>query len=98
IGHSHGGWTAMRSAQKTPDLAARGLRAVVAYYPLCQPQCDRDVAVPLLILIGDRDDWTPADRCRQLQAAGFTRPELVEAVYYPNADHAFDVVAARDRT
>ena len=44
--------------------------------------------MPLLILIGDKDDWTPAENCRRLQAAGFTRPELVEAVYYPNAYHS----------
>jgi dienelactone hydrolase len=97
IGHSHGGWTVVRAVQKTYGLAARGLRAGVAYYPSCAKQFDRDVALPLLVLIGDKDDWTPADRCRQLQSAGFTRPELVEAVYYPNAWHSFDM-NARDRT
>jgi len=90
IGHSHGGWTTVRAVQKSYGLAARGLKAAVAYYPSCAPNFDRDVAVPLLILIGDKDDWTPADRCRQLQAAGFTQPGLVEAVYYPNAYHSFD--------
>lgn len=94
IGHSHGGWTTMRAVQKGYDLAAHGLRAAVAYYPWCAPQFDRDVAVPLLILTGDKDDWTPADRCRALQAAGFARPDLVEAIYYPNAYHSFDVQAA----
>ena len=97
IGHSHGGWTAVRAAQKSYGLAARGLKAAVAYYPSCAPQFDRDVGVPLLILIGDKDDWTPADRCRQLQAAGFMQPALVEAVYYPNAYHSFDSKAG-DRT
>lgn len=97
IGHSHGGWTVMRAVQKRYDLAARGLRAAVAYYPSCAPQFDQDVALPLLILIGDKDDWTPADRCRRLQAAGFARPELVETVYYPDAWHSFDSTA-RDRT
>jgi dienelactone hydrolase len=97
IGHSHGGWTVMRAVQKSYGLAALGLRAGVAYYPSCAPQFDRDVDVPLLILIGDKDDWTPADRCRQLQAAGFAKPGLVEAIYYPNAYHSFDS-NARDRT
>ena len=90
LGHSHGGWTTVRAVQRSYDLAARGLRGGVAYYPSCAPQFDRDVALPLLILIGDKDDWTPADDCRRLQAAGFTRPDLVEVVYYPNAYHAFD--------
>jgi dienelactone hydrolase len=97
IGHSHGGWTAVRSVQKTYDLGARGLKAAVAYYPSCAQRFDRDVALPLLILIGDKDDWTPADDCRKLQAAGFARPDLVEIVYYPNAYHSFDSKAA-DRT
>jgi dienelactone hydrolase len=90
IGHSHGGWTAVRAAQQGYGLAARGLKAAVAYYPSCSQQYDRNVAVPLLILIGDKDDWTPADDCRKLQAAGFVRPDLVEVVYYPNALHSFD--------
>ena len=80
IGHSHGGWTVMRSVQKSYGLAALGLKAAVAYYPSCAPQVDRDVDVPLLILIGDKDDWTPAERCRQLQAAGFNRPDLVQEI------------------
>lgn len=91
IGHSHGGWTAVRAVQKGYGLAERGLRAAVAYYPLCMAQNDRDVAMPLLILIGDKDDWTLADNCRRLEKAGFTQPGLVETVYYPNALHSFDV-------
>jgi dienelactone hydrolase len=98
IGHSHGGWTVMRSVQRSFALAGRGLRAAVAYYPACNAQFDRDVAVPLLILIGDKDDWTPAEDCRRLQAAGFTQPALVEAVYYPNAYHSFDNRLVGDRT
>lgn len=97
IGHSHGGSTAVKSTQASYGLAARGLRAAVAYYPGCQARFDRDVAVPLLILIGDKDDWTPADDCRRLQAAGFARPDLVQVVYYPDAYHSFDS-RAPDRT
>jgi hypothetical protein len=37
-----------------------------------------------------RDHPGPLLRRRQLQAAGFTRPELVESIYYPNAYHSFD--------
>lgn len=97
IGHSHGGWTTMLAVQKSYGLAGHGLKAAVAYYPGCSAVFDRDVAVPLLILIGDKDDWTPAANCRRLQAAGFTHPELVEAVYYPKAFHSFDA-KAQDRT
>lgn len=96
IGHSHGGSVTLRSTQKLFDLAGRGLRGGVAYYPGCNPAFDHGVSLPLLILAGDKDDWTPAERCRQtVSAAG--RRDLIEAVYYPNAYHSFDVLA-RDRT
>ena len=88
----------MRAVQKNYGLAGRGLKAAVAYYPSCAAQFDRDVAVPLLIMIGDKDDWTLAENCRKLQAAGFTQPSLVDVVYYPNAYHSFDNKAAGDRT
>ncbi len=97
IGHSHGGWTTVRAVQKNYGLAARGLKAAVAYYPRCNAAFDTHVDVPLLILIGDKDDWTSADSCRKLQAAGFDKPGLVEAIYYPKARHSFDSTV-QDRT
>lgn len=90
IGHSHGGWTTVRAVQGSYGLGNRGLKAAVAYYPFCWAALDHDVAEPLLILSGDKDDWTPADNCRRLQKADLKRPDLVEAVYYPNAYHSFD--------
>lgn len=90
IGHSHGGSTTMRSLQKVFDLKARGLRGGVAYYPGCNPAGNSGVDLPLLILIGELDDWTPAEACRRLKPQ---RPELVETLYYPNAYHSFDAKA-----
>ena len=95
IGHSHGGSTVIRAAQKSFDLARRGLAGGVAYYPGCNPQFDTGIDLPVLLLAGDKDDWTPADRCRRM-VAGLARSDLVEVVYYPNAYHSFDSVA-RDR-
>ncbi len=94
IGHSHGGAATRRAVQKNFDLKARGLRGGVAYYPGCAPSFNAGIDVPVLILIGDKDDWTSADACRRLKP---DRPELVEIVYYPNAYHSFDA-QARDRT
>jgi dienelactone hydrolase len=46
--------------------------------------------VPLLILIGENDDWTPAEPCRKLvevaRQAGFP----VSIKVYPGAHHSFD--------
>ena len=45
---------------------------------------------PLLILAGEKDDWTPAERCRRLaedsRAAGYP----VTIKIYPGAHHSFD--------
>lgn len=96
IGHSHGGSTVIRSAQSSFALNKRGLMAGVAYYPGCNPQFDTGIDIPVLLLAGDKDDWTPSDRCRKL-VGSLVRGDLVEAVYYPNAYHSFDVKAV-DRT
>ena len=71
IGHSHGGSTVIRSAQRNFGLAQRGLAAGVAYYPGCNPQLDGGIDVPVLLLAGDKDDWTSADRCRRLERFTF---------------------------
>ena len=89
IGHSHGGSTVLRAAQKSFGLARRGLAGGVAYYPGCNPAFDTGIDIPVLLLAGDKDDWTPADACRRT-VAGLAQPGLVEAVYYPNAFHSFD--------
>lgn len=91
IGFSHGGWTVMQLVQAglAERIGSPPLQAAIAYYPYCDGSNDRDPAIPTLILIGEQDDWTPAARCRALEAR-FRRPELVSAVYYPNAYHAFD--------
>ncbi|MDN8940658.1 dienelactone hydrolase family protein, partial [Staphylococcus aureus] len=76
--------------------ASRDLAVGVAYYPGCNPQFDGGIDIPVLLLAGDKDDWTLADRCRKL-VSSLAHGDLVEAVYYPEAYHSFDVKAA-DRT
>jgi dienelactone hydrolase len=57
------------------------------------------MTVPTLILIGDRDDWAPADECRNMVDGrddwGISRRKgegvPVRLVVYPDAFHAFDV-------
>jgi len=45
---------------------------------------------PLLILIGELDDWTPAEPCRRLAAAAQAAGYPVEIKIYPGAHHSFD--------
>jgi dienelactone hydrolase len=76
------------------DLAAQyfaeRFRAAVAYYPGCTT-LPRFTA-PVLILIGEADDWTSAERCRDMVL--HARPDSAPIVMtvYPGAHHAFDVV------
>jgi dienelactone hydrolase len=90
IGFSAGGWTAVWTAHPGWETmaAAKPLRAVIGVYPWCDSFTN--VNAPFLVLIGEADDWTPAERCRSLQLALGPRDD-VAFVYYPNAYHAFDV-------
>jgi len=92
IGMSHGGWAALSSAQNTylhDTLRAEPFKAAVALYPHCEPQLYR-LDAPLLILIGEVDDWTFSFRCEGMELIGPTRHAVTLKVY-PDATHAFDV-------
>jgi len=89
IGFSHGGWTIMRMIQANMFASGYGIKGAVAYYPLCDKRRDGDNAIPLLVLIGEKDQSTPGFRCREMDGV-WKRPELAEVVVYPNAYHAFD--------
>ena len=45
---------------------------------------------PLLILSGEKDDWTPAEPCRQLAAGSRAAGHPVDIKIYSDAHHAFD--------
>ena len=89
VGFSHGGGAIMKGVQRSMEWPKFGIKAAVAYYPFCNPGSEENVAVPLLILIGESDDWTPAARC-QTVARETVSPSLVTLKVYPSAYHAFD--------
>ena len=45
---------------------------------------------PILILIGEKDDWTPAEPCRNLTHAARAAGYPVAIKIYPGAHHSFD--------
>jgi dienelactone hydrolase len=49
-----------------------------------------DTASPVYILIGDADDWTPAENCRKLAEAARKAGHPVELKVYAGAHHSFD--------
>ncbi len=97
LGGSHGGTTTLASMRASASDAEpfapekhAGYAAAVALYPGCAPGGGYRPVAPVLILIGEKDDWSPAEPCRTLadaaQAAGYP----VTIKIYPDAYHAFD--------
>jgi dienelactone hydrolase len=95
LGWSNGGSTvlaAVRSDRRPGDKAPDIARAV-AFYPGCRGQAESNsfrARIPLLILIGEADDWTPAAPCTSMAAAAVNRCEAVDIKLYPGAFHDFD--------
>src|SRR2546425_304349 len=106
MGGSHGGSTTLASMiapQSDGEPLARdkraGFAAAVALYPRCTTRGGalrgdasgvyRPVA-PLLILIGEKDDWTPAESCRKLTEVAQRAAYPVTIKIYPGAHHSFD--------
>src|ERR1700733_10639090 len=90
LGFSNGGSTVLATAAMRPDLPPGLFTRFVALYPGCRARL-RDPhwapSGPMLILIGQMDDWTPAAPCEAL-AKRF--PDRIRLVAYPGAWHDFD--------
>ncbi len=89
IGWSHGGMTTLQALHKEKEDP---FRAAVAFYPACKMPLT-NMNAPLLILIGDADDWTPASQCVARMPKEKASPEVILKVY-PGAYHGFDIVGA----
>jgi dienelactone hydrolase len=105
MGGSHGGSTTLASmvapaSDREPLARERraGFAAAVALYPRCAARLGtwrvetgvyKPIA-PLVILIGEIDDWTPAAACQRLAAAAEQAGYPVTIKVYPGAHHSFD--------
>lgn len=95
LGWSSGGLTVLTAIRKerAPADGKPDFRRAAAFYPSCRSQSDSPsfaARIPLLILMGDADDWTPAAPCSHLAKAAQARGEQVGLVLYPGALHDFD--------
>lgn len=73
---SYGAWGVTRTGQfRGPVTAFNGV-----YTP----------SAPLLILVGEKDDWTPAEHCRVLAERARAAGKPVTLKIYPGAYHSFD--------
>jgi len=103
IGFSHGGWTVLAAMDQDAGAraraaagATRGFTAAIAFYPECAAGSwvsAYRAAAPLLILIGELDDWTPAEPCRRLVERARERGQSIALTVYPGAYHSFDSYA-----
>jgi dienelactone hydrolase len=95
LGWSSGGLTVLTAIRKDRAPADGGpdFKRAAAFYPNCRTQSESpsfSARIPLMILIGDADDWTPAAPCSHLAKAAQARGEPVSIVLYPGALHDFD--------
>jgi dienelactone hydrolase len=92
LGQSMGGSAALYAVDR--DLTAQyfddRFRAAIAYYPGCGIPAPMMTA-PTLVLIGDADDWNPAEGCREMVARSQPDGAKIVLTVYPGAYHAFDV-------
>ena len=97
VGYSQGAMTALSAVafEGVRTLFDRQFKAAVAYYPLCTGR-DGNFAVPTVILIGDKDDWTPAAECTKMMAMRRGEGADVRLVVYPDAYHGFNGRSLRD--
>jgi dienelactone hydrolase len=96
IGFSHGGWAVLKAVLsglvrlRASLLTPRPSRITAVASSATRP------ATPLetdtLILIGDADDWTPAERCARWRNSVQTNGHVLQMKTYLGARHAFDAL------
>jgi len=92
LGWSNGGSTVLYTVRPKdrPEAGSPDFRAAVAFYPGCRAPAEKGdwaTRVPLLIVMGEADDWTPAAPCKALADAN---PDSVKLILYAGAYHDFD--------
>jgi dienelactone hydrolase len=93
LGWANGGvaalWTVRPRAAKDrkPDF-----RSAVVLYPGCRRLRETawSARMPTLVLIGSKDDWSPANACEQMVEGARGRSAQAAIVVYPGAYHYFD--------
>lgn len=97
IGWSNGGSTVLSATNlHHHDVVAAIVKPAfaIAFYPGCEAELKRGYSpsAPLLMLVGQIDDWTASAPCVALaRSVTVMRPEIV---VYPGAGHGFDSSAA----
>ncbi len=91
IGFSHGGSSILNMSTKElrNNFPDNKVVSAVAYYPLCKPffQITLTRQIPLQIHIGELDNWTPANPCKDIANLW----KLDDSLFiYKDSHHHFD--------
>ena len=100
LGWSNGGSTVLAATNLVHPEVQRAPKApslAVAFYPGCEAEQKRGYqpSAPLLMLLGEADDWTPAASCKAMAAEAQATPPVPAPQWeaYPGAHHGFDGTA-----
>lgn len=88
IGWSHGGSTVLAAVSAARPAPKVEFKTAIAFYPGCRGYFESErwsPRVPVTILIGAIDDWTPAAPCKAL-----ADKHKLQITLYPGAHHGFD--------
>jgi beta-lactamase regulating signal transducer with metallopeptidase domain/dienelactone hydrolase len=90
------GWSQFNTLQSVASYGMQQLyinnfHAAVALHPNCGMGSIGHYESPVLILVGEKDDWTPAAYCESLaRRAANLGPASITLHVYPDALHGFD--------
>jgi dienelactone hydrolase len=94
LGWSHGAATALSALNSARPSYARNVAAAVVFYPGCSAFLKEPfrLQAPMLMLLGERDDWTPPVRCTELAERTWKAEPAVEldVHLYSDSYHGFD--------
>jgi dienelactone hydrolase len=81
-GYSYGAISSLFATDRKNPANHAKVAGIVAYYPYCYDGVDP--SVPVLVMIGEKDDWTPAAKCQAV-----TGKTDFDVVVYPGDTHGF---------
>jgi dienelactone hydrolase len=87
LGWSHGATTILDTITRSLG-GTSSFKAAIAFYPYCYKSLYH-LNSPILILIGEKDDWCPADFCSKNMPSEKTEHGATLKIY-PGAYHDFD--------
>jgi dienelactone hydrolase len=93
LGWSNGGSSVLYAVSRSAKVfPGPDFRKAIAFYPGCRVPFERRLTprIPLMILIGRADNWTPAAPCVDLEGLAHAGGGTLKVVTYDDAYHDFD--------